>query len=698
MATTTPFQTQGIDYNTWMGNNSQAQGVVTEDIYNKALQTYGYMPAGRLSPDGGMFWNSTVAGTLGLPGGTKLSTMGTSHSQAGSAFDPSSGSGSIYVPQEVQDAARRQGWSGPSSAQVIGDYYNNAGVLGAMGSQNPLDYGYQTGGYQVPGSIGVGGAPLRSRTNATVQNPPNPVGTPNQSVVSDFMSWYNNQGPRAEGPLGTQLNFPTARTFENQYGNWAVMPGQIGTTYDADLMQSNPGIFASQIQSQQLLQGDPMYGDTLHGFVPPWIAASAGLNGSNYLMGDWPAAPSLYGDNGVPIGYDPSVPPASYYPGSGGFGQGAGSGAGTGGANPNPFPSGGGSGGSGGSGSGSSSGGSTGGGGSTTPSLPGSPSAPNYNGANPTDPTGGGVVSDSFFPQASPSSASEWLAQGANDISYLQGFAQDGQAINQMPAWQAMVDAQQRNLDRRYADLMESFNVSGNRVSTPFGQSAVDFQTQAGLEQNALLSQMTAQALEQAMGRQYGAAGALGQMANQGISQLSGQDFQNDMWQMNHLYNLANQMYGGSVTGAQGLQQGAMNAAGQLYGTETGAGQNEIQRQLAMLQLGLGGANDLSRLWMQNLGLGSALGQQQYGIGQNEIDRVYQEWLRTRNYNSPLINLINSNASSYPAQYYPQYQQSAWPSLLGSFGSMLQPILGGLFQGGGNNSGGGGGGGGYFMT
>jgi len=249
-----------------------------------------------------------------------------------------------------------------------------------------------------------------------------------------------------------------------------------------------------------------------------------------------------------------------------------------------------------------------------------------------------------------------------------------------------MVDAQQRNLDRRYADLMESFNVSGNRVSTPFGQSAVDFQTQAGLEQNALLSQMTAQALEQAMGRQYGAANTLGQMANQGISQLSGQDFQNDMWQMNHLYNLANQMYGGSVTGAQGLQQGAMDAAGQLYGTETGAGQNEIQRQLAMLQLGFGGANDLSRLWMQNLGIGSALGQQQYGLGQNEIDRVYQEWLRSRAYNSPMLPYMYSAATDYPISAYPQYQQSQWPSLLGSFAGPLQSILSGLFTSGGSRN------------
>ena len=193
------------------------------------------------------------------------------------------------------------------------------------------------------------------------------------------------------------------------------------------------------------------------------------------------------------------------------------------------------------------------------------------------------------------------------------------------------------------------------------------------------------------MGRQYGAASTLGQMAQQGISQLSAQDFQNDMWQMNHLYNLANQMYGGSVRGADALNDQAMRAAQALYGVETGAGQNEIQRQLALLNLGLGGASDLSRLWMQNLGVGSALGQQQYGIGQNEIDRIYQEWLRTRGYNSPMLPYQYAAATGYPLMAYPQQQQSAWPSILGTMAGPLASILGGLGGNRSNSSG-------YFMT
>lgn len=672
MAYTNP--SYATSYDQYLEKNPQAQGILTPDIYDKAVGIFGYMPTGTLAPNGTMFWNQSIANQLGLPGGTKLSTMGTAYSQAATPGDPYSGSGSIYVPQEVQQAANRQGYTGMGQASVIGDYYQNAGVLPAMSSQNPVDYG-QFNVLGLPG-MSTAGAPQRSRTGqvqeaAAAGTPVNPVGTQNQGTVNDFLSWYNNQGPRAEGALGSQLNFPQARELQNQYGNWAVMPGQIGTTYDADLMRSNPGIFAAQIQSQQLLQGDPMYGNVLHGFVPPWIAASAGLNGSNYLMGDWPAAPALYDDNGVPIGYDPSVPQATYYPG-GGFGQGNGSGSGTGGANPNPFPSTGGNGGS---------GGDTGGGGSTLPSLPGSTASPTYNQPTVTDP-GAGVSTGSFFPNGAPSSAAEWLAAGGNDLSYLQGFAQNGQPIDALPAWDAMVAAQQRNLDRRYADLMESFNVSGNRVSSPFGQAAVDFQNQAGLEQNALLAQMTQAALEQAMGRQYGAAGQLGQMAQQGIGQLAGQDFQSDMWQMQHAYDLAQQMYQGSTNAAAQMNDAAMRAATAMYGQETAAGMSEADRQMALQQMMMGAANNLSTLWMQNLGMGSTLGQQQYGIGQNEIDRIYQEWLRTRNYNNPLLPYQYAAATGYPLMAYPQQQQSAWPSILGTLGSMDWTKIFGLGNGG----------------
>ena len=146
-------------------------------------------------------------------------------------------------------------------------------------------------------------------------------------------------------------------------------------------------------------------------------------------------------------------------------------------------------------------------------------------------------------------------------------------------------------------------------------------------------------------------------------------------------------MYQGSVGAAQSLNQTAMQAAMQLYGAETAAGMTEQDRQMALMQLSLGGANSLSNLWQQNLGVGSTLGQQQYGIGQNEIDRIYQEWLRTRNYNSPLLPYQYAGATGYPVTAYPQQNQSQWPSILGGLAPGLSSLFGGFGNSNNNNPG-----------
>lgn len=77
----------------------------------------------------------------------------------------------------------------------------------------------------------------------------------------------------------------------------------------------------------------------------------------------------------------------------------------------------------------------------------------------------------------------------------------NGDSIDQLPAWQAMVKAQERNIRQRGADLQEKFNVMGGRFSTAFGNAYGDFESQAALDQNAQLTQAVAAAQEAAMGR-----------------------------------------------------------------------------------------------------------------------------------------------------------------------------------------------------
>lgn len=91
----------------------------------------------------------------------------------------------------------------------------------------------------------------------------------------------------------------------------------------------------------------------------------------------------------------------------------------------------------------------------------------------------------------------------------LLGMAKTGDPTNVTPAWQAMVDAQQRNIGQNAANLKEQFAFGGNLKSSPFGNAMTDYYTQTGKDQNALLGQMTQQASEAAAGRKLSAADTL---------------------------------------------------------------------------------------------------------------------------------------------------------------------------------------------
>lgn len=695
-----------IAYADWLTKNPTARGVVSEDIYNQALDIYGKMPSATLAPDGSVFWGSDVAKQLGLPTGTFLSTAGTAHARP-TTRSGGQGSGSVYVTGDMMDAARQQGvrTAGVGAGANIGDLYSRAGVLDAFGSQDPNDYQLHqnTTAPSTP-------LPLRSRSNPAQS----PGLTPNQQTIGDFMSWWRGEGPNMEGPLGDVYGIKQPWEFSDQYGDWRLMPGHINKYFgDSD------NLFAERTQVANLQNGIAPTGP-LSPLLPPHFLARYGYGASDVLGGQWgpgqvaasdpsggsvlnqgaadwwanqtpqgPYAgfqfPNFFGQPGVNApgndangGFNP--PDYLNNPGQGGAGggwtptPGGGAGGTNGGGtfNPNPFPPVGGTGGTGGGG------GSGGGAGATLPPPPTTPPPPNY-GTGTATPPSTGVGGGSFQPPAMQSDASAWLANIAPDYGYLQQFASEsGMPTDVLPAWDAMVAAQQRNIDRKFADLQEAFNVTGNRFSTPFGQAAVDYQTQAALDQNSLLAQMALGSMESGRNRQFSAANQLANLAYGGISQLSGQDFQSAMNQMNQSYNLANQMYGGSVQGANALQNAAMQAAMGLYGNETGAGMTEVQRQLGLLGLGLDQANTLSNLWQRNLGTGLQLGMGQYSIGQDQIDRVFNEWLRTRNYNNPMLPYMWAAASGYPPAFPQQQNSGLLQSLLGMSGSILGGYLGGL--------------------
>lgn len=130
----------------------------------------------------------------------------------------------------------------------------------------------------------------------------------------------------------------------------------------------------------------------------------------------------------------------------------------------------------------------------------------------------------------------QFLAGGPSSIpglNQLGEMAQTGDPINATPAWQAMVEAMQRQTDEGAANLREQFSFAGNLDSSPFGSAIGDYFNQDTLNKNALLGQMTQQSLESAMGRKLTAGQDMSQMGMQ-----LGDLFQNlDQNSITALYN-----------------------------------------------------------------------------------------------------------------------------------------------------------------
>lgn len=710
-------------------------GKITAQQLESYFQKHGSFPTWRNGPQGPIISNKSSAKELGWTNaGTINTTVGTTAFKASTSGKPGSGTGSVYTPGAVQTAAQQAAgkFNNPALAQrqLTADLYTNAGVLDLMaqGSSNPLAAPPQAAVSQTPG-IGLppppprtpaapGPLPGRSRASSLPPSPttpgtpmpdphPNfpqgPVPTPgvgNFGSIQEFADWFAGQGPRMAGDLGSIYNMP--KPITTPAGEY-LMPGMVGKAFGA-----NETLLPERVQAYQLQNEQAPYGP-ISPMLPPWLVSQAGYGpesilGGQYSLGQTIAAdPSLQGvgNQGAQEWWQSQTPTGPYAnfqfpnvfgqnpnttthlpPGTGtnynpfpGFGQ-PGTNQPSGGGGQQPIP-GTGTGGTGGTGTGSGTGGTGTGTGGTGTGGTGS--------ANPFPPIsidtgtpGGGIGALTSSPDA-------FLADSTNDLGYLRGIASNaGYATDSTPAWQAMIDAQQRNIDRTAANLGEQFNVSGNRFSSVFGDAMTDYYSQTGLDQNALLAQMTLASQEAARGRELQAAGQLGSQGFQGASQLSNQGFQALMNSSNQAYGTAQNMFNASQNAAQQLLANSMTGAQALYGTENAAAMAEAQRQQALLQLYLGTASNVDQNWGQNLLVGGQLGMQQYGISQDQIDRLYNEFLRTQPEANPLLPYLFSAGSGYPPVSYPQFTPNYTSSLLGGLGGLMG-MLGPLFSGGGNN-------------
>jgi hypothetical protein len=113
-----------------------------------------------------------------------------------------------------------------------------------------------------------------------------------------------------------------------------------------------------------------------------------------------------------------------------------------------------------------------------------------------------------------------------------------------------------------------------------------------------------------------------------------------------------------------------------------------IQSALSGTGLNLSAASGANQGYLGNLGMGSQLGGQQYNTLQDQINRAYQEFIRTQPLYNPLNGLMQQLAMGQSSMYYPMYTQGALGPMLGAAGSLL-PMIMQMFGLGGYGGGGG---------
>jgi hypothetical protein len=173
----------------------------------------------------------------------------------------------------------------------------------------------------------------------------------------------------------------------------------------------------------------------------------------------------------------------------------------------------------------------------------------------------------------------------------LQEMSQTGDPISGLPEWQAMIEAQKRNIGQKEANLKENFAFAGNMASSPFGTAMSDFQSQSALDQNALLAQLEQQSMESAMGRKAGAqqflSGEAGQIGEylQGLDQQSIQNMYQEFIRTRPEYSpLLQMMFGGATSSPGTTNIGASSNMGGIASL-LGAGASGLAQLLPLLGL-----------------------------------------------------------------------------------------------------------------
>lgn len=252
----------------------------------------------------------------------------------------------------------------------------------------------------------------------------------------------------------------------------------------------------------------------------------------------------------------------------------------------------------------------------------------NANNANLNQPQNG-IMMGSFGsqnPYSSMMQQSPYIQQGNGlnpstiDPSTISSQVAAGQgpgaAVDTTPAWNAMVQAQNYNVQQGSDQLAEQFNNGGGLFSNAYGSAQGQYLSNAKVQQNSQLTQGQLQSMLAAQGIQSSAA-----------SQVSSQGLQSNEAMLNY--------------------------------------QNQLN------SLGLQSATGMGNLYDANLTTGGQLSSQQLSAYQNQDTAAYQNWYSAQPYNNPYLQMATGAESQYPAQ---ESVQGWLSSLLGGTGSLLGGI------------------------
>ena len=181
---------------------------------------------------------------------------------------------------------------------------------------------------------------------------------------------------------------------------------------------------------------------------------------------------------------------------------------------------------------------------------------------------------------------------------------------------------------------------------------------------------------------------------------MSSQDFQAQMQQQQQQLQASLAMQSGSdlasiLMAQQGYGAGqqfldnSVRAGENLWGAENKAAGGMFDAQNRFLGQYMGYDQGIEGLLMQGgMGLGNLenqntnqmlkTGMTQYGLDQNEINNLYQEWMRQQPTYNPMMPYYMQGATAYPSMQMPQFSPSQTGQFMQGVGQFL-PYLASIF-------------------